>query len=93
MVNVQQLIYFLVVLHIQEKQEAYYLQSGENIFKFDFPSIFSVRANVLTEHKTRRPYCPAGGAGEIATLSLKTKTKKKVVCIYSLRFLPVEGLS
>lgn len=33
---------------------------------------------MLSEHKTQRLYCPAGGASEISTLSLKTKTKKRV---------------
>lgn len=72
-----------VVLHMQDKQETYFLLSGGNIFKLNFPSIFSVRVNVQPEHKTRRPYCPAGGASEISTLSLKPKTKKKVGCILS----------
>lgn len=66
---------------MQDKQETYFLLRGGNIS--NFPFIFSVRVNVLPEHKTRRPYCPAGGAGEISTLSLKTKTKKKVGCILS----------
>lgn len=74
---------FLVVLHMQDKQETYFLLSGGNILKLNFPSIFSARVNVLSEHKTQRLYCPAGGASEISTLSLKTKTKKRTSRIQS----------